>query len=291
MKAVIFGAGGQDGHYLSALLKERGVQAIGISRSTGDCRGDVGSRGFVDELIRTERPDYIFHLAANSTTRHDVIFENHETISTGTLNILEAARRHRPEAKVFIAGSAMQFLNNGAPINEDSPFEASSAYAVARIQATYAARYFRQKFAMRVYCGFLFNHDSPLRTDKHVNRIIVDSVKRIAQGSEEPLALGNLAVQKEFGFAGDVAEAIWKLIDQDDIFEVVIGTGCTYSIQDWVAYCFRSIGRDWRSHVVCKQGFQAEYMRLVSDNRLLLSLGWRSRVGFEQLADLMLAGK
>lgn len=290
MKAVIFGAGGQDGHYLSALLKGRGVQTIGISRSIGSFRGDVGRRSFVDELIRTERPDYVFHLAANSTTRHDAIFENHETISTGTLNILEAVRRHRPEAKVFIAGSAMQFLNNGTPINEDSPFEASSPYAVARIQATYAARYFRQKFAMRVYCGFLFNHDSPLRTDKHVNRVIVDAVKRVAQGSKEPLVLGNLAVQKEFGYAGDVAEAICKLIDQDDIFEVVIGTGRAYSIEDWVAYCFRSIGRDWRRHVVVKQGFQAEYTRLVSDNSLLVSLGWRSRVGFEQLADLMMAG-
>jgi GDPmannose 4,6-dehydratase len=291
MKAIVFGAGGQDGHYLSALLAGRGVQAIGISRSTGARRGDVGDRSFVDELIRGERPDYIFHLAANSTTRHDVIFENHETISTGALNILEAARLHRPGAKVFIAGSAMQFLNTGAAINEHSPFEASSPYAVARIQATYVARYFRQKFAMRVYCGFLFNHDSPLRTEKHVNRMIVDAVKRIAQGSDEPLVLGDLAVQKEFGYAGDVAEAIWLLMDQDDVFEVVIGTGRAYAIEDWVAYCFGAVGEDWRNHVVVKQGFQAEYTRLVSDNSLLLSLGWRPRVGFEQLADLMLAGK
>lgn len=290
MKAIVFGAGGQDGHYLSALLTGRGSQVIGISRSTGERRGNVGDRVFVDELIRAERPDYVFHLAANSTTRHDVIFENHETISTGTLNILEAARLHRPDAKVFIAGSAMQFLNAGEPINERTPFEAGSPYAVARIQATYAARYFREKFGMRVYCGFLFNHDSPLRTEKHVNRMIVDAVRRIKEGSDEQLALGDLAVQKEFGYAGDVAEAILMLMDQEDIFEVVIGTGRAYSIEEWVAYCFRSVGKDWRNHVVVKQGFRPEYQRLVSDNRLLLSLGWRSKVGFEQLADMMLTG-
>lgn len=291
MKAIVFGAGGQDGFYLSALLERRSIQVIGVSRTTGEHRGDVRNRSFVDELIRIERPDYIFHLAANSTTRHDVIFENHETISTGTLNILEAARRHRSEAKVFIAGSAMQFLNIGEPINEHSPFEASSPYSIARIHATYAARYFHQQFAMRVYCGFLFNHDSPLRTEQHVNRIIVDAVKRIARGSDEPLVLGNLAVQKEFGYAGDVAEAIWLLMNQDDIFELVIGTGRTYTIEEWVAYCFRTVGKDWRNHVFVKPGFQPEYTRLVSDNSLLLSLGWRARVGFEQLADLMLAGE
>jgi len=290
MKAIVFGAGGQDGHYLSALLTGRGSQVIGISRSTGERRGNVGDHVFVDELIRVERPDYVFHLAANSTTRHDVIFENHETISTGTLNILEAARRHRPDAKVFIAGSAMQFLNTGDPISERTPFEAGSPYAVARIQATYAARYFRQRFGMRVYCGFLFNHDSPLRTEKHVNRMIVDAVRRIKEGSDEPLALGDLAVQKEFGYAGDVAEAILMLMDQEDIFEVVIGTGRAYSIEEWVAYCFGSVGKDWRKHVIVKQGFRPEYQRLVSDNRLLLSLGWRSKVGFEKLADMMLTG-
>jgi GDPmannose 4,6-dehydratase len=184
----------------------------------------------------------------------------------------------------------MQFLNTGDPISERTPFEAGSPYAVARIQATYAARYFRQRFGMRVYCGFLFNHDSPLRTEKHVNRMIVDAVRRIKEGSDEPLALGDLAVQKEFGYAGDVAEAILMLMDQEDIFEVVIGTGRAYSIEEWVAYCFGSVGKDWRKHVIVKQGFRPEYQRLVSDNRLLLSLGWRSKVGFEKLADMMLTG-
>lgn len=290
MSAIIFGAGGQDGHYLTALLAQREIQVIEISRSSGERRGDVRNYDFVDGLIRAEQPDYIFHLAANSTTRHDAIFENHETISTGALNILEASRRHRPEAKVFIAGSAMQFANNGEPINERSPFDASSPYAVARIQATYAARYFRQKFAMQVYCGFLFNHDSPLRKEKHVNRMVVDAVNRIAAGRREQLALGDLGVHKEFGYAGDIVEAIWLLVNQNKVFEVVIGTGSTHSIEEWVAYCFKAVGMNWRNYVLIKEGFKSEYKRLVSDNSLLLSLGWRPTVGFEQLADMMLIG-
>lgn len=288
MKAIIFGAGGQDGHYLASLLEGRGIQVTGISRSTGQPRGDVADFPFVSDLISTCKPAYVFHLAANSSTRHDAIFENHETISTGTLNILESARLHCPEARIFIAGSAMQFRNSGEPINERTPFEASSPYAVARIQAVYAARYFLSKFGMRVYCGYLFNHDSPLRADKHVNQMIVSAVKRIANGSTERLELGDLTVEKEFGFAGDVVEAIWQLVNQDEAFEVVIGTGRAHSIEEWVDYCFRSVGKDWRQHVTVKQGFRPEYRRLISDNALLLSVGWKPKTGFEQLADMML---
>jgi GDPmannose 4,6-dehydratase len=288
MKAIIFGAGGQDGHYLAALLEGRGIQVIGISRSTGEPRGDVADYSFVSGLVSSSQPDYVFHLAANSSTRHDTIFENHETISTGTLNVLEAARLHCPGARLFIAGSAMQFLNSGEPISERTPFEASSPYAVARIQAVYAARYFRSRFGMRVYCGYLFNHDSPLRAEKHVNQMIVNAVRRIASGSTERLELGDLSVEKEFGFAGDVVEAIWQLVNQDTTFEVVIGTGRAHAIGEWVDYCFRAVGKDWRQHVTVKPGFQPEYKRLVSDNALLMSLGWRPKVGFEQLADMML---
>lgn len=185
----------------------------------------------------------------------------------------------------------MQFLNSGEPINERTPFEASSPYAVARIQAVYAARYFRSRFGLRVYCGYLFNHDSPLRTEKHVNQMIVSAVKRIANGSTERLELGDLSVEKEFGFAGDAVEAIWLLVNQDVTFEVVIGTGRAHSIEEWVDLCFRAVGEDWRQHVTVKQGFQPEYKRLVSDNGLLTSLGWRPKVGFEQLVDMMLGGK
>ena len=121
-------------------------------------------------------PDVIFHLAANSTTKHEALRENHETIVTGTLNILESVLCHSPETRVFIVGSGLQFKNSGLPISEDSEFDAASAYAVARIQSVYVARYFR-RLGVRVYVGYLFHHESPFRHPHHVSKVIVDGVK------------------------------------------------------------------------------------------------------------------
>jgi len=259
MKAIIFGINGQDGYYLNTLLNENDIEVIGISRS-GDRwhKGDVGHWETASSFINEHRPEYIFHLAANSTTRHDALFENHETISTGTLNILEAVRLYNPAAKVFLSGSAMQFVNEGLPINEQTPFDASSAYSVARIQSVYAGRYYRNKFGIQVYVGYLFNHDSPRRMEHHVNQKIVKAVQRIVQGSNELLELGNVEVKKEFGFAGDTVEAVWTLMNQELIFEAVIGTGDAYSIKDWAESCFESAGKDWKDFVVIKQEFMPE---------------------------------
>ena len=157
MKALIFGASGQDGILLTGLLKKNQIDVKGVSRSHGLLRGDVANFHFVNTIIQDLKPDYIFHLAANSVTSHDALFENHETISTGTLNILESAREYSPRAKIFISGSAMQFKNDGFPINEQTSFEAKSPYAIARIQSSYTSRYFREFFGMQIYNGYLFN--------------------------------------------------------------------------------------------------------------------------------------
>lgn len=118
MKALIFGATGQDGHYLTELLHKEKIKVVGVSRSSGDVNGDVSDYSFVESQIKYLQPRYIFHLAANSTIKHDALFENHETISTGTLNILEAVKRHSPDSRVFITGSGVQFKNIGKPIKE-----------------------------------------------------------------------------------------------------------------------------------------------------------------------------
>jgi len=196
VKAIIFGANGQDGHYIYNLCTLRGIETIGVSRTGNWLNGDVSQYDLVEQLIKEHLPDYIFHLAANSTTRHDALFENHETISTGTLNILESARRHSPESRVFITGSAVQFENTGRPITETDNFEAKSPYAVARIQSVYAARYFRS-LGLPVYVGYLFHHESPLRKPDHVSQKIALAVKRIARGSDEVLELGDITVEKE----------------------------------------------------------------------------------------------
>lgn len=291
MKALVFGINGQDGYYLSHLLKEEQIEVIGISRKGNHTHGNVADYSFVESQIKQHQPDYIFHFAANSTTRHFALFENNETISTGTLNILEAVRLHCPATRVFLSGSAMQFVNEGLPINEQTPFEASSPYSVSRIQSVYAGRYYRNKFGIKVYTGYFFNHDSPLRIEHHVNQKIVKAVQRIANGSSELLELGNVDVQKEFGFAGDTVKAVWTLVNQEKVFEAVIGTGEAHSIKDWTESCFESAGKDWKNYLVIKQDFVPEYKILVSDPRVIKSLGWQPKVGFKKLVELMMLNK
>ncbi|HLO47166.1 MAG TPA: GDP-mannose 4,6-dehydratase [Kamptonema sp.] len=287
MNALIFGANGQDGYYLSELCKAKGINPLGISRSQDWIRGDVSNYEQVEQLVKEYKPTYIFHLAAKSTTRHDALFENHAAISTGTLNILEAAYKNSPNSKVFITGSGVQFYNDGNPISEDTAFEASSTYAVARIQSVYAARYYRS-IGIKAYVGYLFHHESPLRKPNHVSQKIVMAAKRIAQGNEESLQIGDISVEKEWTFAGDVAQGIMTLVEQDRVFEAIIGSGQTHTIKDWIEVCFSMLGLDWTRHVEQAENFQSEYKRLVSNPALMHSLHWQPKIDLRQLAAMML---
>jgi GDPmannose 4,6-dehydratase len=288
-RVIIFGSNGQDGYYLGKLLKEKNIDFIGISRSNSDINGDIGDYRFVKKQIGHYMPTHIFHFAANSTTKHDAIFENHQSISTGTLNVLESARLICPETKIFITGSAMQFKNNGSPIDEKTSFEPSSAYSVARIQSVFASRYYRNKFGLKIYVGYLFNHDSPLRSDNYINKKIVMAAKRIACGSQERLEIGDLTTRKEYAFAGDIMQAIWTLVNQSTIYEAVIGTGNAYSIKDWIEICFSKLGLHWEDHVVKIDRYKAEYNILISNPTLIKSLGWNTSINIEELADIMIA--
>lgn len=291
MKAIIFGVTGQDGYYLKCLLLSKGINVVGVARTSGDFIGDISDFEFVKSLVKDTCPDYLFHLAANSTTRHSAIFENHDAISTGTINVLEAVRLYSPKTKVFLSGSAMQFQNDGIPISESTSFEASSPYSVSRIHSVFYARYYKSKFDIKVYVGYFFNHDSCLRTENHVNQKIAASVRRIKQGSDERLVLGDLSVRKEFNFAGDFMEAVWILVNQEKIFEIIIGSGVCHSIQQWLECCFEKIGKDWRNYVDINNEFVSEYKVLVSDSRILKDLGWCPKVDFDELAVKMIGDK
>ncbi len=286
MIALIFGANGQDGYYLSALCKARGIEPIGVSRSGNWIAGDVSCYEQVELLIKKILPTYIFHIAANSTTRHGTLFENHSTISTGTLNILEAVYIHCPKAKVFISGSGLQFKNMGNPISEDNEFEGNSPYTVARIQSVYAARYYRS-LGLRVYVGYLFHHESPMRKPHHVSKMISLAVKRIASGSEEIIELGDISVKKEWTFAGDVVKGIFTLVNQNEVFEAVIGSGVPYSIENWLEQCFSIIGKYWPNHVRLCEEFTPEYKCLVSNPETMHSIGWFPTLELPELAAIM----
>ena len=287
MSALIFGANGQDGFYLSELLTQQGISVIGISKNGNFLKTDITSYEEVSALVKQHQPSYIFHLAANSTTRHDAMFENHATISTGALNILEAVKNYSMATKVFISGSGLQFVNNNQAIKETDVFEARDPYSVSRIQSVYAARYFR-RLGLKVYVGYFFNHDSPRRTERHMAKKIAEAAKRIANGSEEKLEIGDSSVIKEWTYAGDVVKGIWTLVQQDIVFEANIGSGKGYSIEDYINVCFSLIHKNWQEHVILKNDFTPEYKQLVSDSSLLFSLGWKPEVSFEQLTEMMI---
>lgn len=288
MTAIIFGANGQDGRYLSQLLSGIGIRVISVSRNGSFLHADVADFSIVKELISRHQPDYIFHLAANSTTRHEVLFENHATICTGSLNILEAVKTVSPQSKVFISGSGLQFKNEGLPIRETDPFEGRDAYSVCRIQSVYAARYYRS-LGVKAYVGYFFNHDSPHRTERHISKMIANAVINIGKGKEDTvIEIGDMSVRKEWAFAGDIVQAVWTLVQQDEVFEAVIGSGKSYSIQEYVETCFGFIQKDWKKYVKGRQGFSAEYRQLVADPATIFSLGWAPATDFSQLVKIML---
>ena len=286
MTAIIWGCNGQDGHYLRDLLTAKGIKTIGISRSGEALKVDITSFAAVSALIKENQPDFIFHLAADSTTRHAAWQANHDTISTGTINILEAVKEHSPHTKVFLSGSGLQFKNEGKPIRETDPFDASSIYAASRIGSVYMGRYYRS-LGLKVYVGYFFNHDSPLRSDRHINKKIIETAKRIAAGSKEKLAIGDISVRKEYGFAGDIVKAVWQLVQQDSIMESVIGTGKAHSIEEWIAACFSLYGLKWQDYIVKTDGFVPEYQVLVSDPSTIVSLGWKPEVSMTDLVKMM----
>jgi len=286
--ALIFGGNGQDGYYLNKLLQSNRIEVVSISRNSGLTLGNVADSEFVENIIKFLKPSFIFHFAANSTTKHIALLENHASISLGTLNILEAVRKYSPYSKVFIAGSAMQFKNDGQPISENTPFESSSAYSAERIYSVYLARYYREKFNIKTYIGYLFNHDSPFRSENHINQKIVMSAINIAKGTQDKLIIGNINVKKEFNYAGDVVTAIWKFVSQNNISEMIIGSGVAYEIRIWLEYCFNKMGLKWEEHTIQDKAFETDYNILVSDPKLLMSIGWMPIVNIFELAEIML---
>ena len=285
MKAIIFGANGQDSYFLKSLLGKNGVQVISVARKSCQIIGDVSDYNFVHSLIENYLPDFIFHFAATSSTSHNFLFENNNSISNGTINILESVRLVSPRSKVFLSGSAMQFKNSGLPIDENTIFDASSHYAVARIHSVYTGRYYREVFGLKVYVGYLFNHDSEFRSDRHVNRKIIDDLKKIKDGALDKLILGNPDVRKEFNFAGDIVEAVWILINQEEIYEAVIGSGVSYSLRDWVKINCELLEIDFETLVIeINRKFKCEYDILVSNPVKIKSIGWEPNNSIYDLA-------
>lgn len=288
MKAIIFGVQGQDGRYLSRLLESEGFDVVGVGRSSSALH-NIANQWAVNGLVGEHKPELIFHLAANSTTNHAAAYENHETIGTGALNILEAVRRYSSHSRVFLAGSCLQFVNDGRPMSEDNQLAADSGYAAVRNYTLFLARYYRAIVELKVYFGFLFHHESPYRKDRHVSRIIAGAARKAAAGDAVMLEMDDLDACREWTFAGDVVEAIWKLVSQDRIFEVCIGTGHPRTVAEFAHACFGAVGLNWTDHVTERPDMvNGRRAKQISANPgLVRSIGWQPRTGIQDLAQMM----
>jgi GDPmannose 4,6-dehydratase len=201
--------------------------------------------------LQTAQPDEIYNLAGQSSVglsfRYPV--ETFESISVGTINILECLRLFKHPTKLYNAGSSEIFGNTKTPATETTPFQPRSPYATAKAAAHYAVANYREAYDLFACSGILFNHESPLRPPRFVTRKIVTTAVRIAKGSEERLQLGNLNIKRDWGWAPEYVEMMWLMLQQDHPDDFVIATGTLYSLTDFVREAFEAAGLDWQKYV------------------------------------------
>ena len=271
MRALIFGIGGQDGAYLAQHLLARGYEVVGTSRDAGVSGFGNLARLGIREQVRTAsaaindfrsvlqllarvQPDEIYNLAGQTSVglSFEQPVETLDSIAGGTLNILEALRFLNRPARFYNAASSECFGEAGAePSTEETPFRPRSPYAVAKAAAFWEVANYREAYGLFACSGLLFNHESPLRPERFVTQKIVAGACRIAaEGGRGKLTLGNLAVERDWGWAPEYVDAMWRMLQQESADDYVIATGETRPLQDFVAGAFACVGLDWREHVI-----------------------------------------
>lgn len=268
-KALICGVGGQDGAYLAKLLLEKGYQVVGTSRDAMATSFDsLRYLGILEQIetvsmaindfrsvfhtLKRYAPDEIYNLAGQTSVglSFEQPVETMESITGGTLNLLEAIRFVDYPVRFYNAGSSECFGDTGDnPANEITPFQPRSPYAVAKASAHWLVHNYREAYGLFACTGILFNHESPLRPARFVTQKIVRSATRIAQGSKEKLYLGNIAIKRDWGWAPDYVEAMWRMLNSDKPDDYVIATGRTVSLEYFIAKVFEQFDLDWRVHV------------------------------------------
>lgn len=276
--AILTGSNGQDGFYLQELLKREGVEVTCVPHGSGIKFSDPA---MVDDLIASTRPDFIFHLAANSTVHPSAAQQNHEVIADGSFNLLESVLRWVPDCRVFLVGSAYQFKNEGVPIKETDPEDTTSVYCAARVYGRMLANAYRS-MGLSVHYGILFHHESPRRGEKHLSQKIAQAAR-----TKTKIEIGDMRVVKEWTHAADTVEAMWTLVNQQRIWEANIGTGVGHSIEDFAEACFAAVGLDYQEYITTTLGYTAPYRSLTCDPSRIFRTGWKPRHGLEYLAEQM----
>jgi len=267
--ALITGIGGQDGAYLARLLVSKGYKVFGTSRDAGASRFDsLAQLGVADQVsllsmapndfkstltaISRSRPDEIYHLAGQTSVglSFDQPSETIESITIGTLNILEALRFLALPARLYHASSSECFGDTaGLPADEHTPFNPVSPYAVAKCAAHWLVRNYREAHKMYAANGILFNHESEHRPARFVTQKVVQAAYRISRGSAEELVLGDLSMARDWGWAPEYVQAMWQILQADHADDFVIATGEANSLQAFVEQAFACFGLDWSEHV------------------------------------------
>ena len=313
-RALVTGITGQDGSYLTELLLGKGYQVHGVIRrsstfNTGriehlyqdphepDPRlvlhyGDLTDSSRLVTLIEKVRPDEVYHLAAQSHVR--VSFDEPEytgnTTGVGTARLLEAIRMVGIDTRFYQASSSEMFGATPPPQSEATPFYPRSPYGAAKVYGYWMARNYREAHGLFACNGILFNHESPRRGETFVTRKIARAAARIAAGKEQHVYLGNLDAVRDWGYAPEYVEGMWRMLQADRPDDYVLATGTATSVRDWVGFCFDRVGLDWREHVRHDEAYErpTEVDALIGDpSKARRELGWKADTMPRELAHLM----
>lgn len=319
-RALITGITGQDGAYLSQFLVRKGYEvcglmrpkrrredrlhfdrnieysnliALGVEEKIERFEGDLSSKDSLCEALRRVAPDEIYHLAAQSSVGESLHAPalTAQITGMGAANILEAWREECPQARFFMASSSEIFGSpRETPQRETTSFAPRNPYGAAKLFAHSLAGAYREAYGLHISCGILFNHESPLRHERFVTRKVTRGVARIKLGLQTELQLGDLSVERDWGFAGDYVAAMWLMTQAETPDDYVLATGRAHVLRDFVEKAFASVDLDWRDWVHTDQKLMrsVEIAAFVGDaSKASTRLGWKPRVDFDGLVRLM----
>lgn len=324
-KAIITGIAGQDGAYLAKLLLEKGYRVLGGDRRSSRQSARLDYMGIADDvervdfelseftniarLIQNEQPDEVYNLAAQSFvgTSWEQPLTTTDVNANGVLRLLEAIRTFSPHTRFYQASTSEMFGAIEAPQRESTPFYPRSPYGVSKLFAHWITKNYRESFDLKASSGILFNHESPLRGREFVTRKISLAMSRIALGEQDVLELGNLGAQRDWGFAGDYVEGMWRIINAEPRDDYVLATGETHTIREFAELAGAQLGMElaWEGEGLDEKGIDtktgktivqvnpkffrpAEVDLLLGDaSRAESELGWERKVSFPQLVEMM----
>lgn len=310
-KALITGVTGQDGAYLAKLLLKKGYKVFGTFRRVSTPNfwrlqsldifsqihlipADLLDMGSLIESVKLSNPDEVYNLAAASyvASAFEQPVGNAEITGTSVTKLLEAIRFYNPKIKFYQASSSEMFGNSNTPIqNELTPFTPASPYASAKLYAHWITKMYKEAYGMYCVSGILFNHESPLRGMEFVSRKITNGVAEIVLGLKKKLVLGNLETKRDWGYAPEYMEAVYKMLQQKRPETYVISTGEAHRVKDFVELAFELVGLNWKKYVIIDKRFfrplDVNFLRGDYKNAERM-LKWRPKIKYEKLVKIML---